>query len=221
VGLPQVDYFHEAVMGYALTCHILSAHPSISRHAMPVFLTLLAMLQRQGVLTSNIWQEILRANSQLPVNNWGQFNRISRHPAASQAMFGISFSPPRTLTELWEVRTQWTSDEAMGFLMTLQPSLHSINRLMAFADVHMRSRVAGSLIGSVAIPNLLGDHMFLAPYVNAAPIQGEFAEPRPNTLASEPLAASDTAAPVQMDVDDEQTQDDMTPHPSMSSDARS
>jgi len=143
-GLLQVDYFCEAVMGYALMCRILSAHPSISRHAMPAFLTLLATLQRQGVLTSNIWQEILRANSQLPVNNWGQFNHISCHPAASQAMFGISFSPPRTLTEPWEVRTQWTSDEAMGFLMTLQPSLHSINWLMAFADVHMRSRVAGS-----------------------------------------------------------------------------
>jgi len=208
-------------MGYALTCRILSAHPSISCHVMPVFLTLLATLQRQGVLTSNIWQEILRANSQLPVNNWGQFNRISCHPAASQATFGISFSPPRTLTEPWEVCTQWTSDEAMGFLMTLQLSLRSINRLMAFADIHMRSRVAGSPIGSVAIPNLPGDHMFLAPYVNAAPIQGTFAEPRPNTLVSEPPAASDTAAPVQMDVDDEQTQDDMTPRPSMSSDARS
>ena len=152
-GLPQADYIRQAVMGYALTRRILSGHPGISRHAMPAFLTLLATLQRQGSLTPDIWQEILRSNSQLPTDNWDQFNRIACHPAASQASFGVTFSPPPALTEPWEVRTEWTSDKVLGFLMLLQPSLQSLHWLMAYADDHIRSRLAGAPIGGVAIPN--------------------------------------------------------------------
>jgi hypothetical protein len=190
-GYPDVTYIRSAVMGYAVTRRIIQANPSLNHDVVNAFLITLAAFQRQRRLPIDAWVQILNSRRDTPVNNWSLFDRILQHRAFRSSGFGITFVPPDDTGLPWNVRTTWTMDRFMSFLMLIRPSAQSFRWLVDYADAYVRTRPVGGIVGNISVSTLPRGRLYLAPFTSAPPYSAAF--------ASAPAPAAETAT--HMDVD--------------------
>ena len=102
VGLTKSLHLQSAVMGFAMSRHIMQA--AISQHNVNAFLIMLTIHERQHLLSNGLWEGYLqesmtpdqRSSTAPPPaeNNWSEARRFANHPATREPAYGLTFIPP-------------------------------------------------------------------------------------------------------------------------------
>ena len=160
------------------------------------FIIMLAAFQQQRQLLVGAWVQILNSWRDTPVNNWTLFNRILHHRASRSPGFGLTFVPLTDVNQPWNVRTSWTMDRFMSFLMLICPSSRSFCWLIDYADAYVRTRPVGGVISNISVPNLPTNRFYLVPFIPAPSFPTAFLPASATATSATPAAESSA----QMDV---------------------
>jgi hypothetical protein len=90
-------------------------------------------------------------------------------------------------TEAWHIKTSWSMDDFLHFLMVVRPSLESLWALLNFADVFIQTRQAGGPVsGHSPVARLASNQMFLASFltVETHPLAFSEGPPLPEMVES-------------------------------------
>jgi len=200
---PSAEATRNAAMGYVHTRRIAEA-TNMDRHTLSALLVVLATYERFNPISTGLWHRVLRDSltppqhggdePMPPVDNWHHFRQFVAHHSSALPARGISFSPPENVAEPWTIRTNWTEGELMRMLLRVRPSERSLQELISYADLFVRTRHGNGPLAGIENAGVPVGRLFPAPFITA-----------PSTLdaflgeSNTPPANDDIDAP--MDVD--------------------
>jgi hypothetical protein len=133
----------DAVLGYALVRRITTLHSgTFGRDAINAFLITLAAFDRTLGLTAgrdSLWNALLARDSTRPLSRWEELRAFAHPEIYPRDDFGLTFLPPSDTSQPWEIRTLWRRDDFMQVLLAVRPTLQELRRLLAYADVFIRT----------------------------------------------------------------------------------
>jgi hypothetical protein len=162
----------EAMLGYGLVRRISNLHRgTLSRDAINAFLVTLAAFDRALGLTTgshSMWSLLLTHEPEHPTDNWGEVRGFMNSDTYPREDFGLSFLPPADPSQPWEIRTLWRRDDFMQVLLAIRPTLQSLRRLIAYADIFIRTRPADLPLPGIPLPNEPHERMYTASFLSGS-----------------------------------------------------
>jgi hypothetical protein len=210
----QLDhhYVMSAVLGYGLLHHIIAVNPSLDRNVINAFLIVLAACHQYRPLLSSLWSVVLTGTTDQAIDNCAAVRLYTCHLPALKPATNTAFHMPPSVheglevplvctTEAWHIHTTWSVNDFLCFLMVVQPSLESLQALLNFADVFIRTwQAGGPVLGHSPVARLACDQMFMASFLTAETHPFAFSEgPRLPQMSEE--GEDDDEDESQMDVD--------------------
>jgi len=188
----------DAVLGYGLTRRIAVANTGtpVDRDTINAFLVTLAAYHRAVQLlvgSQTLWAYLLSLESPAPFDNWRAMVTFLDRDTWPRQDFGLTFIPPADAAQPWVIHTMWKSNDFTRVLLALRPSAVSLRRLLAYADVFIRTRPAAQPLPGVFLPGQSPDRMYTAPFTTAPET--------PEAFIEEPAvpASGDETSPMEVD----------------------
>ena len=186
----DTSWLRNAVLGYGIVRRITVLHADhLDRNAINAFLVTLAAFERALDLcrrtksTRSMWDLILRRDPSRPTNNWEGVRGFMNRDTYVLTTFGLTFTPPADPSHPWGIRTLWRRDAFMQVLLAIRPSIEAFNRLLAYADIFIRTHPANLPIPGIPLPNEPANRMYTASFVSGPACPDAFVDDPPPTDA--------------------------------------
>jgi hypothetical protein len=168
----------DAMLSYGIVRRMADTHDGVlDQHAIHGFLVTLAAFEctlRLSVGRDSLWQMLLEREPEHSFNNWGELQAFINYEASSpHENFGQAFILPADPSQPLEVCTHWRRDDFMQVLLAMRPSLPSLQQLLAYADIFIRTWPAAQLLPGIPLDEPLG-RMYTAPFFSGPDMLGAF-----------------------------------------------